>query len=90
MKKIVLAILSDEEIDAFYDAKCFYETLLSLMTNQFITEEEKEGLKKQVEEAQNTYVAFTEIFTKKYSLPRLTGVSLQVSQDTNELYVLLP
>ena len=90
MKKVVLATLSQGEVDAFYDAKCYYETLLSLKQNQYITENEKKALDDAINFAKDSYFSFYEKFITQYHLPHFDGLNFQISQDTKELFVMLP
>ena len=87
MRRIVLAKLTIDEAETIDKAERNYFTNITLLKNQFISEEEKKIIsEKTTELKRNVNLAYKEVL-KKYKIPYLSDAVYFLDPDTDELIV---
>lgn len=87
MRKIVLAKLTQDEVEKIFECERYLSTMITLLQNQFISKNEKETVRASLPLCRQKVTQEYQKIIKKYNLPNITNARYRVDSDTYELYV---
>ncbi|MCI9450168.1 MAG: hypothetical protein HFE30_07955 [Clostridiales bacterium] len=88
MKKVVLASLTQKDIDRIVIVKANIATLKTLLTNQFIEcENERTEILNKISNMYEKEIEILSSIKEKYKIPFPIDDSIEISYDNNEIYL---
>ena len=87
MKKVILAKITQEEMNRLQNANSITNTLKTLSENQFLDEKAKEKIASRLSESIKILNEVYKEITNKYKIPYLAKNNYRLSTEKNEIYV---
>lgn len=87
MRKVILAKLAQEEADRIFECERHYNTMLTLLQNQFIDVNEKKNIRESLPDFKQRVNQEYKNIISKYNLPYISNSRYRVNSETYELYV---
>lgn len=87
MKRKVLAHLSEIDAERLNSINSNVATFKTLLLNQYVTKEELESMKPELDFLIKKQKEVMDDIKKKYKLPLLVGLEMQFSNEKKEIYI---